>query len=152
MTEAEDTPYLFRPYTFDDIPFLHSSWGSSYYTGAGYKQFLTPEEFHSFHRPKRERVFNCDKSTVIVCASKENEDLIIGWIAVEKPKSSGGLILHYLYVKQAFKGEGIASGLVQRGLPQRPVMMSHLTERAEKIIKQNKDNDFKDFHYRPQLT
>lgn len=151
MTEAEDTPYMFRPYTLDDIPFLHSSWGSSYYTGAKYKKLYDPDAFHGFHRPKRERVFNCEKATIIVCASKEDPTHIIGWIAVEQPKNKAGLILHYIYIKHAFKREGIGSELLKRALPLRPILMTHLTEKAEKIIKANKTDKFKDFHYHPNL-
>lgn len=148
---VESKAYFFRPYIENDIPFIQSSWASSYYKGARYNELLTPEEFHLHHRPIREAFFKRGSSAVIICASIEDQDLIIGWIAVEKPKSSPGLILHYLYVKQAFKGEHIASELIGRALPTEPIMFTHLTEKAAKLM--NKDlKRFNNYFYAPHLT
>lgn len=139
--------YTFRSYVETDIPFIQSSWGSSYYKGAFYKRYLSPQDFHKHHRPIRERFFERDGTAVIVCCATDNPDLIIGWIAVEKPKESRGLILHYVYVKQAFKGEKISNELIKRALPDKPVMVTHMTERALNIMERKKIEYF----YAPHL-
>ncbi len=140
--EAESTrPYTFRPYFKDDVNFIHSSWGQAYYYGDNYHDLLSPDEFHYYHRPIRERFFNRPTAAVIVCASKEDDSLILGWIAVERPLESRGIILHFVYVKAAFKGEGIFQGLLSRALRESPVMYTHLTDRGSKILRPRRPTD-----------
>ncbi len=145
-----DKVYFFRPFTPDDLNFVSNSWGSSYYKGANYHKHFSPDEFHAHHRPIRDRFFKNDCGAIIVCCSKEDPNIIIGWIAVEKPKNASGLILHYLYVKQAFKGWGIARELIGAALPSRPVMVTHLTERADRIM-YAKSKEFEEFYLTPHI-
>lgn len=144
--EAELT---FRGYTEDDIPFLHSSWGSSYYKGSLANQHLSPEEFHAYHRPIRERFFQKPNATVIVAANPEDSWEIAAWIAVEK--SASALILQYLYVKSAFKGHGVASQLIKRALPSTPILYTHMTERASRIMARNYSK-YREFKHVPHLV
>lgn len=142
--------FEFRPYVLDDIPFIQSSWGSSYYAGGSIRTHLSPEEFHDFHRPIREHFFSRPTATAIVCVWKKDPSLIIGWIAVEQPKKSPGMILHYLYVKQAFKHEGVARKLLRMALPTKPVLYTHRTDKAEKLMKKH-DDFFKQYIFAPHL-
>lgn len=139
----------FRPYTRDDLAFLHDSWGSSYYDGSRAKKSLTPEEFHRFHRPIRERFFESPDAAVIVCSPDEDGWLIIGWIAVQRLPS--GIILQYLYVKSAFKTQGIADQLIKRAIPTAPVFYTHITDRASKIMSKKQDQ-FSQWRYIPHLV
>lgn len=143
--EAE---YLFRSYKEEDIPFIQSSWGSSYYSGISYRQLITPDEFHKFHRPARERFFSRPTATAIVCCGAKDRDLILGWLALEKPAAS--IIIHYIYVKEAFKEEKIASELLNGISSQGEVLFTHLTEKAQKIIRNNKDK-YRRFVFAPHL-
>lgn len=143
--------YIFRPYGQDDLNFIQSSWGHSYYKGYSYQYFLNPKEFHLFHRPIRENVLSRPTLAIIVCVSKIDPTLIIGWMMVERPKDYPAIILHYLYVKEAFKGLGIASELIQSSIPKDTnVLYSHSTERAERILKANREK-FKKYGYTPHL-
>jgi len=149
----DDAVYTFRPYRASDIPFIHNSWGNTYYVGAEYSGLISPKDFHKYHREIRENFFRRPTTTVILCVSNETPDLILGWIAVEKMEESKGLILHYLDVKQGFKKEKIATELIKRALPERPIYYTHLTEMAARIIrKQRRKNQLMDFHYRPHLV
>lgn len=133
--EADDNvPYTFRPHLINDLPFLHSSWGKSYYEGVNGHKLLSPEEFHIHHRPIREKILSRPNVAIIICASKEDLGHIIGYIIVEKPPQSRGLILHYIYVKQVFKREGIAHKLIQMAITERPVLYTHSTIIAGKIV------------------
>lgn len=151
---SPEAVYEFRPYVSDDIPFIHSSWGTSYYEGGnGHKQ-LSPEEFHSYHRPIRERVLSNPNCTAIVCSNKDDPSHIIGWILVEK-SSPYFLKCHFLYVKATFQGNKIARELVKRGLPQRPVLYTHSTMKLRRIIKDNwraEKNEFERFLFTPHLV
>lgn len=145
--EAELT---FRSFNADDINFIQSSWGSSYYKGNYGNRSLSPEDFHAYHRPIRERfLYARPNATIIVCSSPEDPGLIIGWIAVERCPSA--LILQYLYVKSAFKGEGIGALLIKRALPGSPVLYTHMTDQASRIMAKKYDA-FKQFRYVPHLV
>lgn len=150
---SQDKPYYFRAYSEMDVPFIQNSWGTSYYHGLDSHKLLSSDEFHKRHRPIRERFLNNPDATIIVCCSKEDKDLIIGWIGVEKPETSRGLILHYLYVKHAFKNEGIATELLQMALPDRPVLYTHLTNQAKKILFKHKGSGrFERFIHLPHIV
>ncbi len=132
----------------EDLAFVLDSWGSSFYDGVKVHKRLSPDEFHAFHRPIRERFFSKPNTAVIVCHPDDDPWLIMAWIAVEQIPS--GLILHYLYVKSAFKLQGLADQLIGRTLSKGPVFFSHLTDRASKIMAQNPK--FQSWRYIPHLV
>lgn len=148
MGEA-DGSLTFRPYRPEDVPFLHDSWGTSYFDGSFAKKSLTPDEFHRFHRPIRERFFASPDSAVIVCSPDDDGWLIIGWIAVQRLPS--GIIVQYLYVKSAFKKQGIAEQLIKRAVPCPHVFYTHLTDRASRIISK-KQEQFRQWRHLPHLV
>lgn len=147
MTESE---LVFRPYEPEDRPFIESSWASSYYSACRVKDTLSPEDFHYFHRPLRERFFSRPTATVIVVSPAEDVDVILGWCAVEVlPNCS---VLHYVYVKSAFRRDyGIATELLARSLPRGPVLHTHLTPRAAQILRLHPES-FKGYRFVPHLT
>jgi hypothetical protein len=136
--------FKLRPYRPSDLNFILNSWGASYYKGADYIDFLSPREFNEKHRPIREEILSRPNAAVLIACGTQDEDLILGWILVEKPKK--GIILHYIYVKEAFKGEGISDELLKKALPITPILVSHMTDRARKIIRKKKDY-FKDYYF-----
>jgi hypothetical protein len=144
-----DAVYALRPYKESDLNFIQNSWGASYYKGADYLDYLSPKEFNSKHRPIREELLKKPTIACIIACDSQDEDLILGWILVEKPKGKG-LLLHYLYVKEAFKGEGISEELIKKALPEKPILVTHMTDRARKIIKKKKEF-FKDYYYAHHL-
>lgn len=164
--EAEfEKPYFFRPYTPDDIPFIQGSWGSSYYNNVLNYRFLNPDEFHAHHRPIRESILNKPNVAVIICASKEDPTHILGYSVVESLPNSSAQILHYIYVKTAFRtereakdsahGERIGSQLVRRSITKRPVLYTHATIAAERILKKYKAKgrtELDRFLFCPHLT
>jgi hypothetical protein len=109
---------------------------------------MSPETFHHYHRPIRDRILSQPSTAIIVCCSKLEESQIIGWIAVEKLYESDSFIVHYLYVKQLYKNHGIARDLFNRAVVTRPVFFSHLTDKASKILRKLGDETM---HYIPHL-
>lgn len=147
MNEQE---FVFRPYTLEDRPFIESSWASSYYSACRIKDLLSPEEFHSFHRPLRERFFSRPSATVIVAADEDDPTHIFGWIAVEVVTNA--TLLHYIYVKSTYRKEyGISKKLLIRGLPPGDVLYTHITPKFAKILCSDFEY-FKRFRYLPHLT
>lgn len=150
---TETELFSFRPYKPDDVPFIHSSWGTSYYEGnPGHKQ-QNSDEFHSYHLPIRNKVLNNPKATAIVCAANNDQDTILGWILVEKNEDPY-IKLHYIYVKGALQGNGIAKQLIHMALPIRPVLYTHSTQKWRRIMKENwkaNKNDYDRFFFCPHL-
>jgi len=143
-----EADFYLRPYRPSDINFIRNSWSSSYYKGADFVHFLSPNEFNRQHRPVREALLSKPNATVIVACGKRDDDLLLGWILVEKTNDPG-IHLHYIYVKEAFKGEGIFYELLDKALPEKPIMVTHMTDRARKIIRKKKKDYFKDFVFAP---
>lgn len=109
---------------------------------------MSPREFHAQHRPIREDILTRPTTAIIVACGAKDEDLILGWILVERQKPPG-LLLHYLYVKEIFKGEGISDELLKIALNEKPIFVTHMTDRARKIIRKKKEY-FKDYVYAPE--
>ena len=148
MNEADN--YIFRPYAPSDLNFLQNSWGSSFYMFSDIRHFIPPDVFHKYHRPIRENILNSAQATVIIACAKSDPDLILGWICVEKPSNFKGLLLHFIYIKQAFRGQGIARDLMAKSIGEiKPVIFSCLTRKAAKILHKNKEK-FVDFFYEPE--
>lgn len=139
--------FTLRPYRASDINLIQNSWSSSYYKGAEYVGFMSPKEFNQQHRPIREEILRRPSATIIVACNSKDEDLILGWVLVEK-REEPGIVLHYLYVKEAFKGWDVSDELLKKALPDKPIMVTHMTDRARKIIGKKKAL-FKDYVYAP---
>ena len=139
--------FTYRPYEPQDVNFIQSSWGSSYYKGGEFHKWLTPDTFHNYHRPIREKILSQPTLAIIVCCSSEDKNQIIGWIAVEPLYMTDKFIVHYVYVKQLYKGEGIAKDLFHRSVPHKPIYFSHMTDKAWKILAKHEG----DYFYSPHL-
>jgi hypothetical protein len=145
MPESE---FIFRPFVPEDRAFIESSWASSYYSACHVKDLLSPEEFHKFHRPLRERFFNRPTATVIVVASADDPNQILAWIAVEVLPNCA--VIHYAYIKSAYRKEfGIFKELIRRGLPPGQVVVTHMTPKFARILSQP---EFREFRFVPHLT
>jgi hypothetical protein len=153
---TNEAEFVYRPYTKDDIPFLHATWGNSYYGGnalpedAQHYRIPDPATFHKFHRAIRNRFFNEPTATVIVCSPSDDPWHILGWIAVEVIPNA--YILHYLHVKKTLRKIGIAKSLIKRSLPAgNTIFYTHITKHAAEIMAV-KSKDLKDFRYLPHLV
>ena len=150
MPELETENLVFRPYLPSDRHFIESSWASSYYAASRIKDLLSPDDFHAFHRPLRARFFERPTAAVIVCASPDDSDHILGWVAVEVLPNTA--VLHYVYVKSTYRRDyGIAGQLLQRALPPGPVLYTHFTPRAAQIMSTHRAQ-FGDYRFCPHLT
>ena len=142
----------FRAPLPDDLAFVKSSWAKSYYDGNPFRRWLTPEDFHGFHRPQRDRFFAKPNTTVIVCADSTDINVIVGWIAVEVIPA--GFILQYIYVKSDFKKQGIARELVSRAIPSSKVFYTHITGIGKTIMRKDLETkkEMAGYRYVPHLV
>lgn len=141
--------YILRPYSVEDLAFIRSSWANSYYDGNKDHKLIPPQDFHNSHRALIDRFFQRPTSTVIIACNPNDINHILGWIAIEILPSAA--VVHYVYVKQAFKGEKLASKLLSNVPTNKPIVITHMTERASRILAK-KYLKYKDFKYMPHLA
>ena len=146
---SSEAGLTFRSYKDEHVSFIHSSWANSYYDGTIAKKLLCPEEFHTYHRPIRDRFLNRSNKQIIICSPDDDPWHILGWIAIESIPSA--TVLQYLYVKDAFKCQGIAKALMSHAIKTTPVIYTHLTDRAAMIISK-KQSYFQVFKHVPHLV
>lgn len=148
--------YYLRPYNKEDLAFISSSWGKAYYRGSVYYKLMNAKEFDEKHRPLRNRALNSKETTIIICSAKNDPLLIMGWMCIEVPRNKEGMLLHFLYVKEAFRNQGLAKDMLamidtylsKQNL--KNIMYTHLTVRARNILKNNEDK-YKQYFYTPHL-
>lgn len=144
VTEAGLT---FRAAGAEDLPFVMDSWGRSYRRGNKAFAALSPDDFHRFHRPIRERILA--RASCLIAAGEGEPWLILGYVVHESIPSCD--ILHYVYVRDTFKKDfGLAASLVNRAIKKSPCFYTHLTHRASRILAA-KASDLKAFHFAPHL-
>lgn len=137
----------FRAAGAEDLPFVMDSWGRSYRRGNKAFSALSPDDFHRFHRPIRERILG--RAHCLIVAGETEPWLILGWIVHESIPSSE--ILHYVYVRDTFKREfGLAHQLVNRAIKKTPCAYTHLTHRASRILSA-KAQELSGFYFAPHL-
>ena len=109
-----------RPQRPEDRDFLLSSWLRSCAKSM-------PSEFRDAYYTSQHRVVSAliDTRAIVVACASDDENQIIGWACGET--TGGRSVLHWCYVKSAFRGHGVARALVSDVLGQRLVrpVMSH---------------------------
>jgi len=114
-----------RPAERGDMNFVYSSWLSAVATS---EKRRTPKNLvYKHHRPIMERAL--EESRVVVACMEDCHDQILGWLCHD------GDIVHYLYIKQSFRGFGLATLLINEvGIPT-PITVTHWTWRLWDISK-----------------
>jgi len=98
----------FRPAAPADEAFIFSTWLKSYKHSSRFAQPITPKIFFARHHKIVERILAMPQTQVIVCASKEDQNTILGYLAFTAGPRP---IVHFCYVKVPFRKMGIAKGL-----------------------------------------
>lgn len=154
MEENREQLFEFRSYQADDVNFIHDSWKKSYYEWGTGHNLLGFSSFDTYHRPIRDKILNNPNVAIVMASAAKDPSTILGWIAVEKPNTSDYTLLHYIYIKASVLGEGIATDLVNRTVHIKPVLYTHSTVKARRIIRDNwraEKNYFDLWHYTPHL-
>lgn len=109
-----------------DIPFIASSWSKSYQSSAAVRNVRTSLYFD---RQKQTILHLLQRSQCLVICLREDEDAILGYVVFEKD------VLHFVYVKEAWRKHGIATRLVSAaGLDIPNARYSHRAEGENKSI------------------
>jgi len=124
-----------------DIDFITSSWLNSFRDG--YFNATVPNRvYYNQHHKVLERLV--PSSTILVACNSERPQQIFGWLCFQVVDNV--LILHYVYVKNMFREQGIAARLFNYvmendslGLAQNVVMTTHQTQKSKLFIRGDKD-------------
>jgi GNAT superfamily N-acetyltransferase len=113
---------LIRSIRPEDHNLVLATWLNSYYEHM--RDFRPPRTVYFCHHQELAKLKL--KSDVRILCNKEDEDQIIGYSIFD------GAVLHYVYVKNFFRGFGFGKMLIaDRHIEQ----VSHLTEDLKKLIK-----------------
>jgi hypothetical protein len=118
-----------RPAREGDIPFIMATWLNSYrYDSAIGKTCRNAVFFDEYSQIIAAIMAGKHTKTLVACM-KEDDDILFGY-AVFDPQ-----VLHYVFVKEAFSGFGIAKSLVECALP--IDAYTHKTECVDEILRVN---------------
>lgn len=115
--------YIREP-TSDDTNFVLNSWMKSLRTAV---PNIESDVFYSFQKMIILKLLS--KATLLVACNPEDLDQIFGWIVFSNKE--GVTVVHYVYVKQPFRLNGIANGLFEVVRPKEIRMATHWTKHFE---------------------
>lgn len=126
---ASELPILIRKPVQSDLPYVIDSW-----LRANLKSpFGRRHKFDVYYPHHRKVVFNilaADETRLLMCCGIEDPDQLFGWVCYAPEK-----VLHFVEVKRAFRGMGIARLMLERaGIShEEKVPFSHVTNHSHKL-------------------
>lgn len=97
---------LYRTATQADLPFIFSSWLDSYANSSPLTVNILKSVFHREHRKVIDRLLREEAIQVVVICLDDDPNVICGFLVFEQDPE----ILHYAYIKSAFRRLGIMTG------------------------------------------
>jgi len=120
ITLPSGATFKIRAYEPSDEGFVLKSWLKSYRTApANFR--LRDREYYEERMPLVKHLV--DRGRVLLAVDVEDPDLAFGWVCYEKN------VLHYVYVKEAFRRLGIATELFEHSINidgAEPVYLTHM--------------------------
>ncbi len=116
----------------EDLPFIYSTWLRNYKHSSDFAKEIAPAVYYKFHQAAIERIIKRG-ALVLMAVDNEAPDVIWGWAVVEKTPEAD--IVHYLYVKKAFRGLGVGTELLQMAqVNPTKLAYSHITTAGKKFL------------------
>lgn len=104
----ESNEVRIRPATKRDIPFITSGWLEGF-REAPMVRGVPNNLYYYYHHKILERLL--PRSTVLVMCNAEDDDQLMGFCCAEVMDKC--LVLHYIYVKHAFRNLGVAKQFIK---------------------------------------
>jgi len=122
-----------RPATSDDIAFIFSTWLHNFKSGSLFAKRIPYAVFFQNHHRVLERILARPEVQSLVACPSDSPDTIVGYLIHE------GNVVHYVYVKGAFRKLGVARALaVAAKLDLEKVVCSHWTFAADDLAMKGK--------------
>lgn len=126
--------YIIRDAVPADISFIYSSWLDCYKHDSYLGKTTTNTIFFENYREIIDNILGREDSSVLVACSVEDETTIVGYSVTESDS-----ILHFAYVKEAFRELGIATDLLTEAISYSvggsTVDYTHRTFSADKLLR-----------------
>lgn len=97
-------------------------------------------EYYKTYEPILKSTLKC--TDTYIASLREDEDVIVAYLNINHDND----ILNYIYVKDAWRGIGVAKLLMQAAEPKNPCYFTHWTDQTQSLI-----NKHKEFIYNPFL-
>jgi hypothetical protein len=107
----------------NDMNFIYSTWLKGLRYGNDWFSFITKEAYFTFYHRIIELILNKPHVIIQIACLKEDPDVILGYSVYE------GFVLHWVFVKSAWRKIGIAKDLVPEFKS-----VSHITAIAKSIL------------------
>lgn len=145
MNKAEvslESQVQIRSATEADVPFIFNSWLKSYRGANAVKSVSNPVYFEFQHKTIEKLL---QRSQVYMLCSPDDSSQVFGYVVCEKIEEIP--VLHYAYVKYAFRGMGLCKLLMQHAGLDKHVggFYTHETHATNKLLSNGK------FVYNPYL-
>jgi ribosomal protein S18 acetylase RimI-like enzyme len=102
-----------RPAVPTDLALVLSSWLKCYRFYSNWSANITNDVFYREHHALLEWLLAKPSVEVLVCALAEDPNTVLGYLAIEEQHGQVRTVIHFVYVKAAFRGLGIARRLFQ---------------------------------------
>lgn len=116
-----------RPANKDDKAFIYATWLRGLYYGNPWFTMIHKKSYMDSYHNILDQLFKKPGLVVNVACLKDDQELILGYSATEQD------ILHWVFVKQAWRRFGIAKQLI----PKDTKVITHVTTMSEKIRPKN---------------
>lgn len=103
---AKSSLVTIRPFWYDDLPFIFSSWLKSLRWGNSYYQSIDQDSYFKGQHRAIERILGDKTTTVKVACLADAPEVLVGYAAYT------GTVLHFVYVKEDWRGIGLAKDMV----------------------------------------
>lgn len=114
----------------DDIPFIYSTWLKGLQYGNTLFRQIDSGTYMKKYRLVLDMIIQDEKNTVLVACLKDSPEIILGYSV------SGSGKLHWIFMKKAWRGFGIAKELIPKDFR----AVTHLTTVGKDILKNKYPN------------
>lgn len=137
MNSKIDNLYEVRDYRESDLAFVKSTFLRGLYYGDSWFSLIPKNIFMQNYKLLAEKLINSPLVVIKVACLQEDHDVILGYSML----SSDFQTIHWVFVKQAWRRQGIAKRL----LPQFPTSVSHLSELGKTLLNKFQNTIFNPF-------
>lgn len=123
MSNAESVVY--RDAVADDVPFIYSSWLNGLRYGNDWFNLIERSSYYKTYHKVIETILTRPGTKVKVACLKDDPEVILGYCAYS------GTILHWVQVKDSWKGIGLARALI----PTKVTVVTHVTKVGASLLR-----------------
>lgn len=118
---------LIRAATLSDKNFIYATWLQGLYHGNDWFKEIPQDLYFENYQKVIDRILNRDSVFLTVACLKEDQDVVLGYAVLDRKQNKN--ILHWVYVKEAWRKIGLAKDLVPLKIDE----VTHLTKMGRAV-------------------